>query len=158
VKDEPIELFLLTTSKDAGLFKTHLKQLERQQVRIFYPHTQLPGADKRSGARAALASSQIVVLGVSSDLIAADTDDAADSEDAMIHEWLVQAMTAHEQGRARVVPVILRSCDWRRQRYGELEVLPPKGKPVERWRDRHEAWTEVLGGLKKVIGETLIRY
>lgn len=41
-----------------------------------------------------------------------------------------RAMERHERGEARVIPVILRPCDWHGAPFGRLLAVPPDGKPV----------------------------
>jgi hypothetical protein len=41
-----------------------------------------------------------------------------------------RALKRHETGEACVIPVILRSCDWKNTSFGKLAVLPTNGKPV----------------------------
>ena len=49
------------------------------------------------------------------------------------------------QGTARVIPVILRPCDWHTAPFGKLQALPKDGKPVTTWTNRDEAFTTSPG-------------
>jgi tetratricopeptide (TPR) repeat protein len=63
------------------------------------------------------------------------------------------AMEQHEQGNARVIPVILRPCDWKTTSFARLQALPTDGKPVVSWKDRDDAFLNVVEGIRKALGE-----
>jgi hypothetical protein len=58
-----------------------------------------------------------------------------------------------EAGTARVVPIILRECDWHSAPFGKLQALPKDGIAVTRWPNRDEAWTDVSRGLRRLVEE-----
>ena len=62
-------------------------------------------------------------------------------------------MKRHDLGDARVIPVILRLCDWHQARFGKLQLLPKDGKPVKTWNDIDEAFTDVAKGIRKAVEE-----
>ena len=43
---------------------------------------------------------------------------------------LARAMERHEAGTAKVLPVILRRCDWDSMPYAKLQAVPRHAKPV----------------------------
>ena len=48
-----------------------------------------------------------------------------------------RALKRHSLGEARVIPVILRPCDWEHAPFGSLVAVPRDGKPVTKWEMRH---------------------
>jgi formylglycine-generating enzyme required for sulfatase activity/cellulose biosynthesis protein BcsQ len=66
---------------------------------------------------------------------------------------LVRALERHERGEARVVPIIVRPCDWQSSRLARLQVLPSGGKPISRYADPEDFWLDVRQGLKKIVQE-----
>ncbi len=60
-------------------------------------------------------------------------------------------MERHVEGSARVLPIILRPCDWETAPFGKLQALPKEGKPVTTWSNRDQAFTDIAKGLRKVI-------
>jgi hypothetical protein len=62
-------------------------------------------------------------------------------------------MKRHEPGTARVIPVILRHCDWHGTPIGQLQALPKDGKPVVGWPDRDQAFADVARGIRAVVEE-----
>ncbi|NUO02794.1 MAG: toll/interleukin-1 receptor domain-containing protein [Saprospiraceae bacterium] len=68
--------------------------------------------------------------------------------------WEVDVKTAMErraQGQVRVIPVVLRACDWQSTVFGQIQVLPKNGMPVFKWADRDEAWLDVVQGIRRII-------
>src|SRR5260370_24266925 len=61
-----------------------------------------------------------------------------------------QAIQRHEDGLARVIPVILRPVDWKSAPFGTLQALPTDGRPVmgRRWLNRDEAFTNIAEGIR----------
>lgn len=57
---------------------------------------------------------------------------------------LKRALARHAEGSARVIPVILRPCDWLHSPFAHLLAAPTDGKPITRWPDRDEAFLDVV--------------
>jgi hypothetical protein len=64
---------------------------------------------------------------------------------------LAVAMQRHEKDEARVIPVILRTCDWQDMPYGELQALPSGAIPVKQFVDPDEAYTDIAKGIRGVV-------
>lgn len=64
-----------------------------------------------------------------------------------------RAMERHHAGEARVVPVILRACDWHDTLFGKLLAVPKDGKPIRSWPDLDDAFHDVAQALKKITKE-----
>ena len=64
-----------------------------------------------------------------------------------------RAMERHEQGTARVIPIILSPTIWHDTPFGKLQVLPRGGKSVIRWANRDEAFTDIVKGIREVVLE-----
>ena len=91
-----------------------------------------------------LEEADIILLLVSADFIASKY--CYDIE-------MKRAMERHHAGEARVVPVILRACDWHDTPFGTLLAVPKDGKPVRSWPDLDDAFHDVVKRLKKIIKE-----
>jgi hypothetical protein len=83
---------------------------------------------------------EIILLLVSPDFIASDY--CYDIE-------MKQAIARHDAGKAIVIPVILRACDWHHAPFGKLLATPRDGKPVTQWPDRDEAFLQVAQAVRK---------
>ena len=60
-------------------------------------------------------------------------------------------MDRHQNGEARVIPVILRPCDWKTAIFAKLQALPTDGKPVISWKTRDDAFLNVVDGIRDVL-------
>lgn len=63
---------------------------------------------------------------------------------------LQRAMERHEAKEAKVIPVILRPCDWTSAPFGKLLALPTDGRPVSKWPDRDDAFLDIVQGIRRV--------
>ena len=64
---------------------------------------------------------------------------------------MANAMALHEAGKAIVIPVILRPCDWHNMPFGKLLAVPTDGKPIMNWCDRDSALLDVTQAVRKAI-------
>ncbi|AXS81906.1 toll/interleukin-1 receptor domain-containing protein [Marinobacter sp. Arc7-DN-1] len=63
------------------------------------------------------------------------------------------ALERHAKGEARVVPVILRTCDWHDLPFGKLMATPRDGHPVAKFSHVEDGFYEVVQAIKAVLGE-----
>lgn len=64
-----------------------------------------------------------------------------------------RALERHEKGEARVIPVIVRDCNWRIAPFAKLQALPENGKAVKEWPGKDSAWRNVAEGIERVVEE-----
>jgi hypothetical protein len=70
--------------------------------------------------------------------------------------WQVEmnrALERHRAGQARVIPVIVRPCDWQNTPIGKLRASPPDGKPITKFPDIHDGYLAVVKDIREAIGE-----
>lgn len=89
-------------------------------------------------------ASNIILLLVSADFLASDYCYCRE---------MTRAMERHEAGQARVIPVILRHCDWHKAPFRKLLALPKDGKPIVSWPDHDEAFADVARQIRLVVEE-----
>lgn len=65
------------------------------------------------------------------------------------------AMQRHDAKEARVVPIILRKCDWSLFDYARLQALPKNAMPIRSYADPDEAYYEVAVALHKLVDDML---
>ena len=68
-------------------------------------------------------------------------------------EELRRAMERHDTGKARVIPIFLRFCDWKGESFGKLAGLPTDARPVTDWRHNDKAFTDIAMGIRKAAEE-----
>jgi len=64
---------------------------------------------------------------------------------------LTVALERHANKTARVIPVILRTCDWTDMPYAKLQALPTGAKPISSFDDEDVAYTDVAKGIRAVV-------
>jgi tetratricopeptide (TPR) repeat protein len=68
-----------------------------------------------------------------------------------------RALERHNNGTARVIPIILRHGDYEGAAFNHLQSLPTGKIPVahRKWSNRDEAFSDVAQGIRKVVKELL---
>jgi TIR domain-containing protein len=89
-----------------------------------------------------LNSADLIICLISSDFINSDYCYDIEMRDALIR---------HKEGKAQIIPIIIRSCDWSDTPFAHIQVLPTLGKPIREWADQDQAYLNVIEGLKKSI-------
>ncbi len=125
------------------LVNIHLKPMQRDGWIDSWDDRQiLPGTAWNSEIKEQLEAADIILFLVSPDFMASD----------YIHDVEIKkALERHERGEVRVVPIIIRPCDWGSIGINQLQALPKDAKPISRWEDADEAWLDVVKGIKKII-------
>jgi len=144
----PVEVFYSYSHKDEEFLEkliTHLSLLKRGGVITGWHDRQISaGAEWKDRIDQHLESAGVILLLVSSDFLTSDY--CYDIE-------MARAMERHSEGTARVIPVILRTCDWSDAPFGKLQALPKNAKPVKSWADQDDAFTDIVKGIKRAIAE-----
>jgi hypothetical protein len=141
----PVKLFYSYSHADEDLRKElvkHLTILKRQNViEPWHDRDIEAGAEWSKEIEQHLNEAHIILLLISPDFIASDF--CWDKE-------MERAMQRHDAGEAAVIPILLRSCDWKGAPFGKLQGLPKDMKAVKDWADRDQAFTNVAQGIRKV--------
>ena len=64
---------------------------------------------------------------------------------------MADALARHEEGKAIVIPIILKPYPWDFTRLKTLQALPKDGKPINTWRYPSEAYDNIVRELFKSI-------
>lgn len=143
---EPIEIFISYSHRDEALkdeLYTHLAGLRRQgKITPWQDRDIEAGAEWDEEIKARLESAGIILLLITPKFIASDY--CFDKE-------MQRAMERHEAGTARVVPIIMKPCDWKSSPFSKLQVLPKDAKPVRKWDDQDEALLNAVQGIRRVV-------
>lgn len=91
---------------------------------------------------AELERADIILLLVSSSFIASDY---------CFSKEMARALERHERGEARIVPVIVRNCDWHSAPFGKLKAVPKDGKPIASWAHPDDAYTDVAREVRSLV-------
>jgi tetratricopeptide (TPR) repeat protein len=144
----PAQLFYSYSHKDEKLrdqLDTHLSTLKREnRISGWHDRRITAGTEWKSEIDEHLKTSSVILLLVTANFLASDY--CHDVE-------LRYAMEQHKKGSARVIPVILRPCDWKTTIFSSLQALPTDGKPVISWKTRDDAFLNVVEGIRKALDE-----
>ena len=66
---------------------------------------------------------------------------------------MMRALERSEKGEARVVPVILKPCDWKTSPLARFQALPKDGLPVVDWATNDHGFVNAVKGLRRLIVE-----
>jgi hypothetical protein len=136
-------VFLSYSHKDEAIrdqLETHLSMLRRQGViSMWHDRRILPGDNIDDIIMRELEQADIVLLLVSPDFLASEYCYGVE---------VARALDRHAAGEARVIPVILRPCDWHTAPFGKLRALPTDGRPVTKWPDHDDAFLDIARAIR----------
>lgn len=141
-------LFFSYSHKDEPLrdqLETHLSGLKRQGIiSSWHDRRIIAGTEFGDMIDVHIATSDVILLLVSPDFIASDYCYECEMQ---------QAMERHRRGQAKVIPVILRPCDWHDLTFGKLLAAPTDGRAVTMWPNLDEAFLDVVTAIKNAMKE-----
>lgn len=150
-KRTPLSVFISYAHEDAPLLQrleTHLSLLRRQElISEWHDRQILPGDEWAHEIDARLETASIILLLISPDFLASDY--CYDIE-------MQRALERHKRREVRVIPIILRPCDWRTSPFAHLQCLPRDGKAITAWQNPDEAFLVIVQGLRLVIEQQQI--
>ena len=125
----------------------HLSPLKHQGLIVDWTDRQIqPGSEWGYEIMSELSEADLIVLLISADFVNSEYCYGIEME---------RALSKHRDGSACVIPVIARPCVWQGLPFGELQALPPEGKPISKWPDRDSAYVSVVQGIENVARELL---
>jgi len=142
----PVSLFYSYSHKDEGLrrkLEEALALLKRQGYIAAWHDRMIGAGDEWKGEiDKNLEEAQLILLLVSASFLASDY--CYDIE-------MKRAIERHEAREARVIPVVLRPCEWQRSPLARLQSFPTNGRAITLWRNRDQAFTDVAEGIRKAV-------
>lgn len=142
----PLSLFISYAHEDEPLrqqLETHLSLLQRQGLIASWHDRQILAGDERAQEiNQHLEGASIILLLISASFLASDY--CYDIE-------MKRALERHQRGEARVIPIILRPCDWQASPFARLQCLPHYGSAVTTWQNSDEAFLAIAEGLRLII-------
>ena len=126
----------------------HLKGLEYEGeglIEIWHDGQIAPGDEWDSKIRAELSAADVIIFCVSADLLATSYVQRVE---------IPKAIARQKQGKATVIPVIFKNCDWQNHALGKFQAIPAKGRSVQdyiRNGDPDDIWTEVASAVRDAV-------
>jgi formylglycine-generating enzyme required for sulfatase activity len=140
-----IKLFYSYSHKDEELrneLAEHLFPLQRAGlIEVWHDREMLPGDTVDEEIAQKLRTADLVLVLVSPSFIRSE------------YCWgieLRRAIERHERGEARVVPVVLRPCQWQLTPLKYLLAMPTDGRAVTDWANRDTAFNDVANGIARL--------
>ncbi|HEX8513850.1 MAG TPA: toll/interleukin-1 receptor domain-containing protein [Allosphingosinicella sp.] len=131
------------------LFLQHLAPLRREGlIELWHDRMLNVGDHLDENIQKELASSDLIILLVSAAFL--------DSE-YCFEEEMQRAFARQREGKARVVVVILRPCQWKNVPVGSgltlssFLAVPKDGKPVTSWANADEAFDDAAGFIRRLL-------
>ena len=143
---KPVNLFYSYAHEDRellGELRAQLAILRRDgSISEWHDRDIGAGTDWNAEIRRELETADLVLILVSPDFI---------NSDYCWSKELKLALDRHEQGRARLIPIILRPCSWQDAPFAKLQALPFDSRAVTTWSNRDEAFADIAKAIRKVV-------
>jgi hypothetical protein len=140
---EMTQLFYAYAVQDARQrdeLESHLGELKQRGVLAgWHGRAVGPAARQHASVSPQLEQADVVLLLLSSDFVASDYCHGPEVR---------RAVERHRRGQARLIPVLLRPCDWKSTPFGALPALPRDGRPVTKWSKTDAAFRAILAGIE----------
>jgi CheY-like chemotaxis protein len=146
----PVEIFCAYSHEDEKLrikLEKRLTLLKQQNlVTIWHDRIISPDKEWEDEIDAHLDTAQIILLLISPSFLGSEYSYGIEMK---------RALERHEQGEARVIPIILRPVYWQETPISKLQALPSDAEPItsSRWHNQDEAFLDVEKGIRKAIKE-----
>jgi TIR domain. len=143
---EAVEVFYSYAHEDEEFRKQleiRLKGLQRRNlIKTWDDRKIIPGEQWKNKIDDALERAQLVLLLISDDFIASEYCYSIE---------MARAIERHNAGEVRVIPIILRPCDWQELEFGKFQALPDQGRPVTKYKLRDDAYLNITRGIERAI-------
>lgn len=121
----------------------HLIGLKRKSIiKEWHDRKILAGQHLDNEIDAHLLEADIILLMISVDFL---------NSEYCYEKEMQKALEMHNKNTARVIPIILRKCDWMDSPFSKLNALPTDAKDIKGWDDEDEAYMNIISGIKDVI-------
>ena len=145
-----LELFYCYARKDQALrdeIDVHLAGLHRSKsITSWHDAMIVPGEDWEKEIEAHLNTADIILLLISPDFL---------NSDYCYGREMHHAIERHKKREARVIPILLRPCDWTDTPFSTIQMLPTNAKPVTQWNDHDAACNDIARGIRRVVDELI---
>lgn len=150
MSEDAIKIFYSYSRKDLNMrnaLEDHLSTLrEAGKINTWHDLELEAGTEWELAILNKLDTADIILLLISSNFIASKYCYGTE---------LKRAITRHHQGTARVIPIILRPCDWNHSDvpFSRLNVLPTHAQPITKWPDPEEAFAIVAQRIRETVDQ-----
>lgn len=149
-RPEPIQVFYCYASKDKKLLEEleeQLSPLKRSKEIMMWSNGEIKaGTDGRSEIEAYLKTADVILLLVSPSFIASDLCYSIQID---------RAIKRQLAGKTKVIPILLRPTFLKGTPLDQLQGLPRNNRAITQWRNRDEAFLDVVMELWLIIQDIM---
>lgn len=121
----------------------HLANLKRQgKISTWQDRDIEAGAEWNAAIQEQLDTAEIILLLITPRFLASNY--CFDLE-------MQRAVQRHSEGTSRVIPIVVKPCDWKDTPFSKLQVVPKDAKPITKWDDQDEAFLNVVQSIRKAV-------
>src|SRR5450432_3741759 len=144
----PVEVFYSFSKADAPLLNQleyHLSVLRQEGLIAPWHRREIAvGSDWMVELDQHLNTASLILLLISPNFLASDY---------LYGVELQRAMQRSNANEARIIPIILRPCDWTHMPFSKLRAVPRNEKAVTSWRNRDEAFAEIVKEIRVALAD-----
>ncbi len=142
----PVEVFCSYAHEDEQWLRkleTHLNPMKRQGlISLWHDRLITGGTDWSKAIDTNLETASIILFLVSANFFASDYCYGVEMK---------RALERQETEQAIVIPILVRSCDWKGALFAHLQVLPTNAAFIASQQDIDAAFTDVATGIRRAV-------
>ncbi|GLV60400.1 hypothetical protein KDH_72200 [Dictyobacter sp. S3.2.2.5] len=146
VSSESTRVFFSYAQRDQSLrdqLENHLSNLKyRGLITTWNAREIKAGENAIQQMNIHLNTAHIILLLISANFLASDY---------CYSQEMMQAIKRHQDGKAHVIPVLLRPVVFTDAPFAHLKPLPSNQKPVVTWRNRDSAFVDIALGIERIV-------
>lgn len=151
-----IEVFISYAKEDSSLrarLSRNLRPLE-PLIDVWCNQEILPGRNWEQEIVEHLEKASLILLLISAEFIDASMDPVRKNP---VTIEMQRALERHKAGEARVIPILLQPCFYKRTPFYKLQPLPTNAQAITTWADQDLAFVDVAEGIDRVIEELMVQ-
>ncbi|MBV9690409.1 MAG: TIR domain-containing protein [Ktedonobacteraceae bacterium] len=142
----PVSVFISYAHTDEALreeLEKHLSSLQREgRITTWHDRHIVPGMDWAREIDDAINSAAVILLLISANFVASDYCYGIEMQ---------RALQRQREGKAYVIPILLRPVDRQDLPFAHLQYLPRDARPITSWPNQDEAFADVAQGIRRVL-------
>jgi hypothetical protein len=140
--ESAVSVFISYSHRDDSLrseLTKHLANLRRNQIiKLWHDRKIVAGENWAEEIDSKLDKSQIILFLLSPDFM---------ESDYCVGIEAARAVELHKQGKACLIPIVLRPVDWEGSIFSGFQALPTDARPITDWDNQDSAFVDVVRGI-----------
>jgi hypothetical protein len=142
----PIKVFISYSHKDEShkeQLEEHLSMLKRSKIiDAWHDRKIMAGQDWSNEISTHLENSELILLLISPSFLGSDY---------CFNLEMNRAIELHKEGKAVLIPIVVRPCDWSSCELGSYQAVPKDANPITSWNNQDEAWLDAIKGIREQL-------